>query len=264
MSINKQTDSDQLSETLEDYLEIILSLSLQQKVVRVRDIAKHKSVRMPTVTAALRRLADKRLVEYAAREYVELTEEGNAIARRVAGRHHFLARFLEQTLGVPSDIAEVDACGLEHHLSAPTLSRLSAFVEYIDTCPGVESQFLDRFKNCFLSPSHLDDTCDQSDCPAPGGGNSGSGSSIKTASAPTVAVNQMPDGLDGEIVRLRIGEEVREELIRNGLLPGITIRRLRPASPEDGIIILIQGQEMRLTADEASAVYVRPIPAGEA
>jgi DtxR family Mn-dependent transcriptional regulator len=138
-----------LSETLEDYLEIILALAAEQPEVRVRDIARAKAVRMPTVTWALRALAERGLVTHEARELVELTPEGAAIAGRVAARHRLLRRFLTEILGVPGDVGERDACGLEHHLSPQTLERLAAFVEYIQTCRGVDRGFLERFQKHF-------------------------------------------------------------------------------------------------------------------
>ena len=264
MSINGTDKTAQLSETLEDYLEIILMLSLQRKVVRVRDIARHKSVKMPTVTAALRRLAEKSLVEYAAREYVELTPVGNDIARRVVGRHRFLTRFLEQLLGVPADVAETDACGLEHHLSEITLGRLAAFVEYIDTCPSVEAEFLSRFKSCFLSPEGWEENCDQAFCPAPAlaTSNHPREPGADPAAVP-VSVTRMIKGQEGEIVRLRLSESKRDAMIRNGMLPGVQIQRLQVDNTDAGVLILLQGQEIKLSASEAAMVFVRLIPKSE-
>ena len=46
-----------LSESLEDYLEVIYHLVEEKKVARVRDIANRKGVKMSSVVGALRRLA---------------------------------------------------------------------------------------------------------------------------------------------------------------------------------------------------------------
>jgi DtxR family transcriptional regulator, Mn-dependent transcriptional regulator len=123
-----------LTETLEDYLEIVFMLSRRHAEVRVRDIARAKSVRMPTVVIALRRLAERGLIQYAAGEFARLTAGGMALGRDLARRHVFLQRFLEDVLGVPERIAARDACGLEHHLTPVTLARLSALIAHIDAC----------------------------------------------------------------------------------------------------------------------------------
>ncbi|MBM3318321.1 MAG: metal-dependent transcriptional regulator [Candidatus Eisenbacteria bacterium] len=124
-----------LSETLEDYLEIVFLLSRPSATVRVSDIARAKAVRMPTVVTALHRLAERGYLRYAAGENAQLTRAGAARGRRIAARHAFLQRFLSDTLGVPEAIAARDACGLEHHLAPETLERLAAFVDYLDRCP---------------------------------------------------------------------------------------------------------------------------------
>ncbi len=247
------TDAAQtgLSETLEDYLEIILMLARKHKVVRVKEIAKAKSVRMPTVTSALRRLSDKGLVLYAAREYVELTPEGSDIARRIAGRHHFLTIFLERILRVSPEMAENDACGLEHHLSTESLSRLAAFVEYIDTCKNVSADFLNRFHDCFMVPESGRHDCGQKDCPV---------KPVNLAAEPqaeVVSIDAMSNGIKGEVVRLKVSRQDRSDLISAGFLPGALVRRIRPAIENEGIVVSIQGHEITLPANEAAAVFVR-------
>jgi Mn-dependent DtxR family transcriptional regulator len=126
-----------LTETLEDYIEIVYMLTRRQGAVRVRDIARAKSVRMPTVVIALRRLAERGLVRYAAGDCAQLTAAGSARGRRLAERHVFLQRFLQEVLGLPEAIAAKDACGLEHHLAPLTLERLVALVERLDADRGV-------------------------------------------------------------------------------------------------------------------------------
>jgi len=60
MSENKT----QLSDSLEDYLEIILALEKQKKVARVKDIAEEMSVLRGSVTSALKNLSSKELINY--------------------------------------------------------------------------------------------------------------------------------------------------------------------------------------------------------
>ncbi len=49
---------------MEDYLETILLLERANKVARVKEIAERMSVQMPSVTAALKALKTRGLVEY--------------------------------------------------------------------------------------------------------------------------------------------------------------------------------------------------------
>ena len=65
--------SDNLSASLEDYLEAILNLTSESNVARSKDIAKLLSVSRSSVTGALRVLKKKGLANYKPYDYVTLT-----------------------------------------------------------------------------------------------------------------------------------------------------------------------------------------------
>ncbi len=254
--MSTKTDAgSHLTETLEDYLEIILMLSLEMPTVRVRDIARVKGVRMPTVTWALRRLAEKQLVLYAAREYVELTEPGGEIARSVAGRHRFLSAFLVKILGVAPKVAEKDACGLEHHLSPQTLDRLAALVEYVETCPEVQKDFLTRFQQCFTQPKSSSAACQRSGCRTD--------RARRGEDPDLVSLGTLPAGAQGSVARVHVSVKRRPKLIRSGLLPGTVVEKLSPPSLRRPALIRLDGQDLKLTAAEARSILVARIPDGE-
>ncbi|MCP4583922.1 MAG: metal-dependent transcriptional regulator [candidate division Zixibacteria bacterium] len=121
----------ELSESLEDYIEIIYNLIEAHKIARVRDIARAKDVKMSSVVSALKRLDQAGLVNYEAREFVELTESGRDLAARLLKRHNFLTRFLVDVLSVDPETAENDACQMEHAISSETMNRLYEFAEYV-------------------------------------------------------------------------------------------------------------------------------------
>ncbi len=87
-----------ISATLGDYLEAILALSQVGGDARVRDISERLSVHKSTVTAALKTLAEKDLVEHEPYGTVVLTAAGNRIATRVARSHSVVKRFLPDVL----------------------------------------------------------------------------------------------------------------------------------------------------------------------
>ncbi len=248
-----------LSETLEDYLEIILALSLERRTVRVRDIARAKAVRMPSVTAALKRLAEMGLVRYEAREYVELSDEGSGAAARVAGRHRFLTRFLTDVLGIPRGAAEADACSMEHRLSAATLERLAAFVEYLETCPEVGSQLLERFRECFGRESKVTAAC------AACAGRLGSprGAALHRGNSALVAIAELGPGRAGDVARMSGSAAMRSALERRGILPGTHVTKVGGGGRRGGALIRLQDRELRLSRAEAQAIFVEPGEARE-
>ncbi|MDR1411049.1 MAG: metal-dependent transcriptional regulator [Spirochaetaceae bacterium] len=114
-----------MTQSLEDYLEMVGFLS-DEGDVRVTDIASRLGVSKPSVLTALKTLEDRGLLEHERYRSVTLTERGKEAAAEIRGRHDFLTIFLKDVLGVSPDIAEQDACRMEHVLSGETLEKMKA------------------------------------------------------------------------------------------------------------------------------------------
>ena len=153
------TEIGALSESLEDYLEVIFQLVQEKKVARVRDIAARKGVKMSSVVGALRRLSAAELILYRAREFVELTEAGETLARLVLARHEFLTRFFADILGVDEEQAEIEACSVEHVLSPDTMVRMRRFARYVEHCSDLKERFGE-----LNPPGELDEDADLPAC----------------------------------------------------------------------------------------------------
>ena len=125
----------QLSESLEDYLETILLLS-DEGAVRVSDVAERLNVKKPSVVAAVRQLKERGLLVHEPYGDLNLTEAGRLVAVEIYRRHQALFTFLTEVLGVCPELAEEDACCIEHNISADTMERLVSFIEFVQRCPG--------------------------------------------------------------------------------------------------------------------------------
>ncbi len=135
-----------LTSTMEDYLEAIYDLDADQKVVRVRDLARRLEVKMPTVTSMLKTLNDRGLVNYEKYEYIALTESGAGVGREMHRRHRMLFQFLSSILKIEKKTADAEACKMEHTLSESTLARLTDFMEFIQACPRAGDSWLRYFE----------------------------------------------------------------------------------------------------------------------
>ncbi|OFW61739.1 MAG: hypothetical protein A2133_06315 [Actinobacteria bacterium RBG_16_64_13] len=124
-----------LSESLEDYLEAILSIEGEKQAARPKDIARRLSVSPPSVTAALQNLAARGLVNYAPYDLVTLTARGRRLASDVRRRHEVLRRFFNDLLKL--DLREADdvACHMEHALPPHVLTRLVEFMDFVNDSP---------------------------------------------------------------------------------------------------------------------------------
>ncbi len=117
-----------MTTSLEDYLETIYLLAQTKGRARVRDVAAALHVKMPSVIKAILELKRLGLVVQEPYGAVELTEAGATEASQILGRHTLLKEFLG-LLKVSEETAELDACAMEHFLSAETLARIADFVK---------------------------------------------------------------------------------------------------------------------------------------
>jgi len=134
-----------LSESMEDYLEVIYHLSQEKGFARVRDIARRMKVHMPSVTGALRTLSRRGLVNYEPYAVVTLTAEGDARAGRLVRTHTALRTFLGSILGLPETEADENACRMEHAISRETRTRLIEFIEFVEQAPQGPRDWLKEF-----------------------------------------------------------------------------------------------------------------------
>jgi DtxR family Mn-dependent transcriptional regulator len=138
-----------LSESLEDYLEIILALEKTNKVARVKDIAEKMGVLRASVTGALKNLAEKGLINYKPYSFITLTRKGATIAKDITRRHSVIKDFLQNVLLLNAESAEKNACRMEHAMDKVAVNRLVKFLEYIHDCPRTGDDWLNAFVNYY-------------------------------------------------------------------------------------------------------------------
>lgn len=118
----------ELGESMEDYLEAILVLGQQIEHVRSVDVASYLGFSKPSVSHAVKMMAEKGLVRLDNSKILHLTEEGERIAQATYQRHCFFSNMLEE-IGVPKNIAQEDACRIEHVLSEESFQAIQRFYE---------------------------------------------------------------------------------------------------------------------------------------
>lgn len=111
-------------ERAEDYVELIADLVRANGAARVVDLAKSLGVSHVTVVRAVARLQQQGLVVTEPYRAIELTPSGRRLASDARRRHEIVVEFLLK-LGIPRPVAEVDAEGIEHHVSPETLAAFA-------------------------------------------------------------------------------------------------------------------------------------------
>jgi DtxR family Mn-dependent transcriptional regulator len=118
-----------LSLTEENYLKAIFHLSPAGNHVSLNELSKALGIKMSTVTAMMKKLSQKGLLEYATYKPVNLTEQGRIEAALVIRRHRLTEMFLVEVMEFSWDQVHEIAEQMEH-------IRSSVFFDKMDTILG--------------------------------------------------------------------------------------------------------------------------------
>jgi DtxR family Mn-dependent transcriptional regulator len=122
-----------LSASLENYLEAIAVLKREEAHARIGGIAKYLNVKSSSVNVAINFLAENKFVIHEKYGYVDLTDKGEKIACEVQRKHEILYKFLNSVLFVDRKVAEREACEIEHLVGMETIYRLERLYKYFFT-----------------------------------------------------------------------------------------------------------------------------------
>lgn len=121
-----------LLESGENYLETILVLQKRNGSVRSIDIATELDFSKPSVSRAMGILKKSGYIIMEPDGQIVLTESGLKESSAVLDRHNTLTRFLAEKLHVDPEIAEKDACRIEHIISPETFAGIKKIVNELD------------------------------------------------------------------------------------------------------------------------------------
>ena len=227
MHMNKNTTSGGpvLSSNMEDYLEAITILSNVKKFVRVKDIAEHLKIKMPSVTSALKKLSEMGYIFYEKYSYVELTDEGKSIADSIYGKHKFLKDFFSKVLGLNMTDSDSEACRIEHHLSPEGSRKLNRLLEFYLAEEKSDKKWVQDLKKIL------------SEC----------------------ALSEVKEGDVVEIVKLSTSPELKKRLIDLGFHRGERVTVVRYAPLKDPMQLKIKDSNISIRITEAESVIVRKL-----
>ena len=125
---------EKLSQSLEDYLEIIYNKIQENNKVKAIDISHELKVSRASVTEALNRLRDKKYINYEKYGEITITEDGIKKAKEIVLLHKELTEFFHN-LGIDYKEAEDAACKIEHIVSKNIKKRVLAFNKFCKKNP---------------------------------------------------------------------------------------------------------------------------------
>lgn len=110
-----------LQESGEMYLETIHVLSMKNGVVKSIDVANELEFSRASVSRAMKLLEENDYITLDNKKNITLTQKGLDTALRTYECHKILTEVLID-IGVPKEIAESDACKMEHVISDETIA----------------------------------------------------------------------------------------------------------------------------------------------
>lgn len=116
-------------ESGEMYLETILILKERNGQVRSIDIARDLNFSKPSVSRAVGKLKEDEYISVDTEGHIELTEKGIKAAKDIYEKHRVLTTFFTTVIEVSPEIAEEDACRIEHVISDETFQGIKRFLK---------------------------------------------------------------------------------------------------------------------------------------
>ncbi|MBM4333759.1 MAG: metal-dependent transcriptional regulator [Deltaproteobacteria bacterium] len=226
---------DALTPSLEDYLEAIWTISLREKVARVKDISKVLGVKTPSVVSALKSLASRNLVRHERYGYIELTEEGTKKAQAVDDHHKLMFTLLNEIIGADAENAHKDACKIEHHLSKETVKRIKQFVQFFEEHPEEKTLFISKYKQ-FIAREETN---------------------VKREKTEVLTLKDLRPGEKARVIEVRGKGNLRKRLLDMGMVPGTEVEIIS-ASRGGPLIIRLDGMRLGIGMGMARKIFVSP------
>jgi len=213
-----------LTKSDRELLKAIYRLTRDASFAHTGALADAVSLSPGTVTATIKRLAERMLLEHKPYRGVELTSAGRRMAVAVIRRHRIVERFLSDMLGYAWNEADRLAGAFEHELPQEVEDRLFVALDRPATCPHG-------------FPIPVPDVVDIPDMPP-----------LYALEPGDIAVVAVPGSTDPGVV------EFLETL---GLRPGVRVE-VREKHPFDGPLVLrVNGHDRTIGERVAKQIFVR-------
>jgi len=138
-------EHEQITASMEDYLEMIYRLSEKEGYVRVNQLAEKLNVQAPSVSRVAKKLAALGMLDYQRYGLILLTDKGKTAGSFLLNRHLIIEKFL-RTIGVDEELILQDTEMIEHHLSINALQNIDLLCRFLSSNPAVLKKFR-RYKH---------------------------------------------------------------------------------------------------------------------
>ena len=131
LTVSNKRRNEMISKALEEYLKTMYILKKQNGNIRVTDIAEKMNCTKPSVNKAINNLKSHNLVNYETYGAIELTEEGEALAKKVLEAYDIVYLFLKEVLNLETEEAKKEAEKIKLAITDNTINKLAKYVHKV-------------------------------------------------------------------------------------------------------------------------------------
>ncbi len=117
-----------ISKALGEYLKTMYILQVKNGEIRVTDIASEMNCSKPSVNKAINNLKENKLINYEIYGKIELTKDGEDLAKKILEAYDIVYIFLKNVLGLPEENAKSEAEKIKLTLEDNTINKLAKYV----------------------------------------------------------------------------------------------------------------------------------------
>lgn len=140
-----KNDTNIISASAEDYIEMIYRLSQKNGFTRVNELAISLNVQPPSVTKMIKKLSSLNLIKYEKYGVIILEEEGKYIGKLLLKRHNTIEDFLK-LLDINDKVLE-ETEKMEHTISNDVLSGICKLLDFFELNPPLKDELLKHIRN---------------------------------------------------------------------------------------------------------------------
>jgi len=126
----KLKEKQDLSNAMEDYIEMIYRLTKEKEEVHIKDLANSLNVRYSSVTKMMYRLQDKGLILFKNYSPIKLTESGKRLGFYLLYRHNVLVSFMKFLNKEDYQLSLVEK--IEHFIDFKTIQNIESLLNSIN------------------------------------------------------------------------------------------------------------------------------------
>ena len=117
-----------ISKALEEYLKTMYVLKKQNGNIRVTDIANKMNCTKPSVNKAINNLKEEKLVNYETYGTIELTNQGEELAKKVLEAYDIVYVFFKEVLNLEEEQATTEEEKIKSVIADETINKLAKYV----------------------------------------------------------------------------------------------------------------------------------------